>query len=69
MTWWNSGQDLRNHPNLIGGGAHHQIEYSLIMIFPLKQGYKLRRRGKDQELEQNWEERYMRESKNTIWGS
>ena len=69
MTWWNNGQDLGNHLDLMGGGTHRQTEYSLIMIFPLKQGYKLRRRGKDQRLEQNWGERYMRESENTIWGS
>ena len=52
MTQWNSGQNLRNHLSLNGGGSHCQTEYSLIMTDPLKQGYKLEGRGKDQGLEQ-----------------
>ena len=36
----------------MGGGTHYQVEYSFIMIDPLKRGYKIRREGQKQR---GWE--------------
>ena len=45
----------------MGEGTHRQVEYSFIMVNPLKQGYELEGRGKSWRLEQKLGERHMRE--------
>ena len=68
-TLGNSELAAESHSDPRSGGTHTCVEYSIIMMGPLRGKYKKQKRIKVKGLEQKLEERkYERRQRNSIWG-